>query len=60
MASTEFVSSAGLSGGTYHWRVRGVNSSELGDWSDGWTFAVRTPSPTKFDVYLPVVVWKYP
>jgi len=60
MASTEFVPFAGLSCGTYAWRVRAVSGAEVGGWSEGWTFTVRAPSPAKFEIYLPVVVRKHP
>ena len=53
---TDYTSAAGLSHGTYYWRVRGSNSSEVGDWSEGWAFTVRAPLPEEFTLYLPVVV----
>jgi hypothetical protein len=57
---TEFVLSTGLGHGTYTWRVRASNSSEMGDWSQVWVFAVLTPSPVGLKIYLPMVTRSYP
>jgi hypothetical protein len=60
VVGTEYVLASGLSGGTYTWRVRAVNGSEIGDWSPGWTFTVSTSFPRGVTIYLPVVAREYP
>jgi hypothetical protein len=55
LAGTEYVLAAGLSAGTYAWRVRAVSGSEVSDWSEGWTFAVPATPPERIKIYLPVV-----
>jgi len=60
VAGTEYVLAAGLSAGTYAWRVRAVNGAEVGDWSEGWAFTVPTTPPEGVKIYLPVVASEYP
>jgi hypothetical protein len=60
VAGTEYVLAAGLSAGTYTWRVRAVNGAEVGDWSEGWVFSTPGAPPAGFKLYLPVVARDYP
>jgi len=53
---TEYVPTWELSDATYRWRVRALNESEVGDWSEGWAFTLPTASPPQRRLYLPVVV----
>jgi hypothetical protein len=60
VGGADFAPASALGGGTYYWRVRGSNGSEVGTWSEGWAFTVPTPTPAGFKFYLPVVVRSHP
>ena len=51
----EYIPATGLSGGTYTWRVRAINGSEIGAWSERWAFTALAPSPAGLKIYLPAV-----
>jgi hypothetical protein len=66
LAGTDYTPASELGRGTYTWRVRAMNDSEVvagrevGAWSEEWAFTVGAPSPVESKIYLPVVARKHP